>query len=63
MENILAPGPVNLVSVCPQWNAQFEAFDVFFDNCSNLLVLHQDGAFVIYDQSPKPTVLNLSLDK
>lgn len=63
MENILHAGPVRLVSAAPTWDAQFENFDVFYDNCSNLLVLHHDGAFVIYDQTEKPTVLNLSLER
>lgn len=38
------------------WSDKFLGYDVFFDNFSNLLVLHDKGAFIVYE------MLNL-LDK
>lgn len=60
-------GPLCLVNFHQPWSSRFSNFDLFFDNFSNLLVLHNEGYFVIWDEFQKyrskqsiPLTLNLA---
>jgi hypothetical protein len=63
-------GPLSLMNFTLPWSEKFKDYDVFLDNFSNLLVLHHDGCFVIYEQlfreknsTKNPEVYNLSIDE
>ena len=44
------PGPLNLVNFTQPWSSNFANFDLFLDNFSNLLIFHNEGYFVIFEE-------------
>jgi hypothetical protein len=60
-------GPLILVNFHQPWSSKFANFDVFFDIFSNLLVFHNEGYFIIWEElqqakkeSKIPFTLNLA---
>jgi hypothetical protein len=49
MSSEIGIGPLQLVNFHQTWSNKFENYDVFFDNASNFLVFHNEGAFIIYE--------------
>ena len=44
-------GPLTLVNFHKSWSANFtQKFDTFFDTFSNLLIFHNEGYFVIWEE-------------
>jgi hypothetical protein len=43
-------GPLALVNFHQPWNQKFTNYDLFLDNFSNLLVFHNDGYFLIWEE-------------
>lgn len=61
------PGPLALVNFIQPWSSKFQNFDIFFDSFSNLLIFHNEGYFVIWDEYQRkneqgkiPFTLNLA---
>ena len=59
--------PLQLVNFHQSWTDKFQNFDMFFDTFSNLLVFHNEGYFVIWDEFQRsklstkaPFTLNLA---
>ena len=46
-----------MVNFTQPWNSRFQNFDIFFDQFSNLLVFHNEGYFVIWDEFQKASGL------
>lgn len=46
-------GPLALVNFTQPWKSKFQNFDCFFDSFSNLMVFHNEGYFVIWDEFNK----------
>lgn len=42
--------PLHLVNFHQEWSDKFENFDMFFDSFSNLLIFHNTGYFVVWDE-------------
>lgn len=51
------PGPLTLVNFAQPWNQKFQNFDTFFDSFSNVLVFHNEGYFIIWDEYQQSTGL------
>jgi hypothetical protein len=43
-------GPLALVNFHQPWSQKFTNYDLFLDNFSNLLVFHNDGYFLIWEE-------------
>ncbi len=59
-------GPLCLVNFFQPWSNKFSTFDLFFDPFSNLLIFHNEGYFIIWEEyqnarkeSQMPLTLNL----
>lgn len=59
--------PLHLVKFHQEWTDKFENFDMFLDTFSNLLIFHNEGYFVIWDEFQRsqmstkvPFTLNLA---
>ena len=51
------PGPLALVNFTQPWNQKFQNFDCFFDSFSNVLIFHNEGYFIIWDEFQQSTGL------
>ena len=43
-------GPLSLVNFHQPWSQKFTNYDLFMDSFSNLLVFHNDGYFLIWEE-------------
>ena len=49
MEFVEHKGPLQLVNFTQPWSQKFQNFSMFFDAFSHVMVMYQDGFFVLWD--------------
>ena len=49
MEFVEQKGPLQLVNFTQPWSQKFQNFSMFFDAFSHVMVMYQDGFFVLWD--------------
>ena len=54
-------GPLALVNFHKPWSEKFSNYDTFFDSFSNLLIFHNDGYFIIWEEFQRSRLQQTSI--